>query len=545
MSIHASVYEATHNGVLILSESGHIIDANQAFIDMIGYSFASLRGNHLRFLGSDLTPDDVYREIRASLERSESWRGEFTMRDAQGAPTDYSMTALQVRAEDTSVAHIIVIVTPVSELRDDVVTDLPGRLTFGAQLDLLVEQAAHSQDSVLLVVIGLDRFSDINSSLGHRIGDLVLRGVAERTVNAAPDTATVARIGGDEFALALPLPNRSEEVAATISALEAIFSEPVNLTSDEVRISASIGFATYPRDATNGADLLSAATHAMRSAKSSGGGQSRPYDPSMRESAEQRARITAILTQALEKGTLEIKFQPIVDLRSNRIVKAEALARLADPTYGNVPPDQFIPVAESIGRISEVGNVAFGKAMAMARAARDLAPDFGVSVNLSPLELRRESDLHQERLALLRDLSLDGSSITVEITEEAALESDESTAAKLLKYKDAGMTVAVDDFGTGYSSLSYLQRLPIDYVKIDRSFVSHLEPDSDSLALVLVMIEMARTLGLQTIAEGIETAQQADLLRSSGCDFGQGYYFGAPMTASELLDLLREQAAAT
>ena len=543
MSIHASVYAATQNGVLILSESGHILDANPAFSDLTGYSLSSLHGHHLRFLGSDLTPDDVYREIRASLKRSEYWRGEFTLRDAHGAPKDYSMTVLQVRGDDTSIAHIIVIITPISELRNDLATGLPGRLTFSPQLDFMVDQAAHHQDSVLVVLIGLDRFSDINSALGYRVGDLVLREVAERFVSAVPDSATVARVGGDEFALALPLPNHSPDVAATVSGLESVLGPPINLASDDVRLSASIGFATFPQDSTNGSGLLSAATEAMRSAKSAGGGRIRAYDPSMRASAEQRARVATALTRALDGGTLEVKFQPIHDLTSGRIVKAEALARLTDPEYGTVKPDEFIPLAERMGRITEIGDIAFRKAAAMAVAAREYQPNFRIGVNLSPSELHGGPELHEKRLALLRDLSLDGSAIALEITEEAALGTDEDAINNLRRYRDAGMVIAVDDFGTGYSSLSYLQRLPLDTLKIDRSFISQLHANNESHTLVMVMVEMASNLGLRTIAEGIETEEQADLLQSAGCTMGQGYYFAPPMTAEELLELLREQAA--
>ena len=543
MSIHASVYAATHNGVLILSESGHIVDANEAFTQMTGYEVQELLGHHFRFLGSNLVPDAVYREIRSALARDTYWRGEMTMRHADGVPTDHTMTVLLVRGEGRPSGHIIAIMTPLSELRDDLVTGLPGRLLFGAQLEVLIDQAANTDGSVMLAVIGLDRFSEINSSFGHRIGDLVLREVAQRITEACPDADAVARIGGDEFALVLRGSLSDNEVRSAMDTLSSALANPVDVASGTAPVSASIGIADCPQDGLTSPDLLNAATYAMRAAKAEGGGRYRQYDPEMRQRVERRARVTEALNLALDRGSLAIQFQPIIDLRTGRTIKAEALARLNDPELGPIGPDQFIPLAENSGRIRDIGDVAFAKALALLRQAREIEPAFSAAVNLSPVELRSGPQSQRDRLRLLEDLGLPGQAITVEITEEAALESNEETLLTLDLYREAGVRIAVDDFGTGYSSLSYLQRLRIDYLKIDRAFVSGLELGNDSHTLVLVMIEMARTLGLQTIAEGIETEAQAELLQSAGCDFGQGYLFGAAMSAEAILERLQSQSA--
>ena len=543
MSIHASVYAATHNGVLILSESGHIVDANDAFTQMTGYEVQELQGHHFRFLGSNLVPDAVYRDIRSALARDTYWRGEMTMRHADGVPTDHTMTVLLVREEGQPSGHIIAIMTPLSELRDDLVTGLPGRLLFGAQLNLLIDQAANTDGSVMLAVIGLDRFSEINSSFGHRIGDLVLREAAQRITEACPGADAVARIGGDEFALVMRGAMSDDEVLAAMETLSEALTTPVDVASGTAHLSASIGIAVCPQDGLTSPDLLNAATYAMRAAKAEGGGRYRQYDPEMRQRVERRARVTEALNLALDRGSLAIHFQPIIDLRTGRTIKAEALARLNDPELGPIGPDQFIPLAENSGRIRDIGDVAFAKALALVQQAREIEPAFSAAVNLSPVELRSGPQSQRDRLRLLEDLGLPGQAITVEITEEAALESNEETLLTLDLYRAAGVRIAVDDFGTGYSSLSYLQQLRIDYLKIDRAFVSGLELGNDSHTLVLVMIEMARTLGLQTIAEGIETEAQAELLRSAGCDFGQGYLFGAAMSGEELLERLEAQSA--
>lgn len=543
MRIHASVYAATHNGVIIMSESGHILDVNEAFTQMTGYTADEVLGHHLRFLGSNLTPDAVYRDIRSALARDNFWRGEFTMRHADGAPADHALAVLTVRDDTEQSSHIIVVMSPISELRDDLVTGLPGRLMFGARLDLLLDRAGHSQEGVALAIVGLDRFADINVAFGHRIGDLVLREVAQRIESACPQAEALARIGGDEFAVVLTGPTDADELRPAIERLSDVFAAPIDLTSGLAHLSASVGIALFPKDGISGPDLMNAATHAMRAAKRDGGGRYRFYTPEMREWAERRARLNEALNSALDQGHLTIKFQPIIDLRTGRIVKAEALARLHDPDLGHIGPDQFIPLAESTGRIGEIGDIAFASAMSMARDARVWQPDFSVGVNLSPTELRSGPAAHEGRLQILQDLGLPGSALTVEITEEAALESNEDTLQTLAAYHDAGVSVAVDDFGTGYSSLSYLQQLRIDLLKIDRSFVASLAQGNESHTLVLVIIEMARTLGLRTIAEGIETEEQAALLAAAGCSFGQGWLYGAAMEADELLDLLRRQAA--
>ena len=541
VNIHASVYSATHNGVVIFSADGEAIDANDAFTHMTGYSLEEITGHHLRFLGSGLTPDAVYQDIDESLARNGSWRGQFTMRHADGEPVNHAMTLLSVRDSLNAVGHMIAVINPARELEDDIVTGLPGRLAFGTQLDVIIDLARQESNDLTLMAVGLDRFSDINTAYGQHLGDVVLRETALRLAGLLPEGTALARIGGDEFCAAIPSANGKDARHLGEQAIETL-AQPMDIGSATVNPSTSIGLAHFPSDGLQGSELMNAATLALRAAKQRGGGTCVTFTAQMREAAERRSQIKDALDRVLDQGSLIFHYQPIVDLETGRVIKAEALARVVDPELGSVPPSIFIPIAEETGRIRDLGDAAFRDALRFIKEARAKVEDFGVGINLSPTELRSSLDDHRDRMMLMNDLDLPGSAIIVEITEEAALENDADTRATLAAYTDFGVRVAVDDFGTGYSSLSYLQQLPLDFLKIDRAFVASLAPGNDSHTLVTVMIEMAHTLGLRTIAEGIETVEQAELLRSAGCNFGQGYLFGAAMPAQDLLRILDQQA---
>ncbi len=543
LAVHASVFQVAPSGGLILSAEGIIGDVNPAFTALTGFQPGDVVGRPLRVLPSDGVEEDTFAAMWRDVEDPDEgmWRGSFTMRVQDGRVVEFAATARGVRGEDGGLSHVVFLFAPLSDLRDDIVTGLPGRAFFVAQGDVEIGRATDSRSGLVLALVGLDRFADLNDSVGHLGGDAVLGTLAARLEAGLPGRLALARVGGDEFAVLLPAATDPEDV---VGRLNGIVAQPFTADGTTVQVAASIGVSTWPQDAPDAAALLEAARMALRSAKMAGRGQCRYFTQQMRDATTMRVRVLDVLDRIHRSDDFSVAFQPIVELRTGRVVKAEALARLNHPSLGPISPEVFIPIAEENGRIEAIGDVVFAHAARLACRARTHYPAFSVAVNISPVELRLPARVHRQRLALLQTLDLPGSVLTLEITEQAALQNDEVTRAALKIYRDQGAQIAIDDFGTGYSSLSYLSGLSADYLKIDRSFVQQLAPGTEIFTLVSVITEMARSLHLQTVAEGIETTDQLQLVQEAHCEFGQGYLFGAPQSGEELLALLREQPSA-
>jgi EAL domain-containing protein (putative c-di-GMP-specific phosphodiesterase class I) len=340
----------------------------------------------------------------------------------------------------------------------------------------------------------------------------------------------VARLGGDEFTVLLPNVTNPADIDRVARAITRALKKPFQLGEDQLYTSASIGITVYPDDAATVEALLKNADQAMYSAKREGRSRYAYFTYSMQEDAQQRMRLVRDLHQALDANEFLIHFQPIVDLGTGRVRKAEALLRWNHPSRGFVSPVEFIPVAEDTGAINDIGAWVFKEATVHAKRWQSLYdPGFQISVNKSPVQFHAESSSKDRCIEHLMNSGLPGNSIVIEITERLLLNADRGISDKLLVLRDAGVQVAIDDFGTGYSSLSYLKKFDIDYLKIDQSFVRNLATDESDLALSEAIVVMAHKLGLKVIAEGVETEQQRDILCNIGCDFGQGYFFSRPL----------------
>ncbi|MBI4807650.1 MAG: EAL domain-containing protein [Nitrosomonadales bacterium] len=420
----------------------------------------------------------------------------------------------------------------------DAVTNLPNRRLFRDRLEQELLKTHRDGQSLALLFIDLDRFKEVNDTLGHDIGDLLLIEAAQRIRNCVREADTVARIGGDEFTVILPQLddiNRVEQVAEKIVDILAM---PFALREEAAFVSASIGITLYPDDAEDAENLLKNADQAMYVAKNKGRNCFSYFTGQMQEHAQHRLHLIRDLRNALPGNQLHLYFQPIVDLRDGRIVKAEALIRWQHPERGLVSPMEFIPIAEEIGMINDIGNWVFREAAGwMKRWHGQRYSCAQVSVNKSPSQFFTESS-HGVWLKHLREIGLPGECIVIEITEGVLLDKRADVTKKLLQFRDAGVQVAIDDFGTGYSALSYLKKFDIDYLKIDRSFVRDLATDPNDLALSEAIIVMAHKLGLKVVAEGVETAEQRDILSAAGCDYAQGYLYAKPMPAKEFDALL-------
>ena len=416
----------------------------------------------------------------------------------------------------------------------DALTGLPNRRMLRDRLEQEIKKSKRGNEQLALLFIDLDHFKEVNDTLGHDRGDLLLVEAGRRIQASVRASDTVARMGGDEFTVILAeLPNSSHLegiLQKILHTLEAVFQ----LGTEQVFVSASIGVTLYPTDATEIEDLFKHADQALYVAKAAGRNRFGFFTPALQEAAQMRVRLAGDLRTALAEQQFRVVYQPIVVLATGAIHKAEALIRWHHPTCGLVSPAAFIPIAESSGQIVDIGEWVFQQAANQVLSWRqNLAPDFQISVNKSPVQFHHSGAGRTPWAAQLQALGLPGDSIVVEITEGLLLDTSSGVADTLLALRDAGIGVSLDDFGTGYSSLSYLQKFDIDFVKIDQSFVRHLIADSTDLALCKAIIVMAHALGMKVIAEGVETALQRDLLAAAGCDYAQGYFYARPMSAPD------------
>ncbi|MRV72800.1 EAL domain-containing protein [Duganella sp. FT92W] len=427
----------------------------------------------------------------------------------------------------------------------DMLTGLPNRRMFGDRLREEVARAGRSGGMVAVMFIDLDHFKDVNDSLGHHMGDRLLVEVAARLRTCVRTSDVVARLGGDEFVVILPDHGDTASLRRIAQTILDVVRRPLQLDGHTAYVSGSIGIASYPADAGSVEQLTTYADRAMYAAKEEGRNAYRFFTPPMHQQAKSRLLLANDLRQALADGQLQIWLQPIVDLSTGRVCKAEALLRWQHPVHGMVPPGQFIPIAEETGIIVELGNWIFRQAAAAARQwleQGDGAP-CQVSVNVSPRQFVSDT-LVDTCLAALRELDVPPHSMVIEITEGLLLTDRADIVDKLARLRSAGMQLALDDFGTGYSAMAYLKKFNIDYLKVDRSFVRDLDADPSDKAIAEAIIVMAHKLGLKTIAEGVETVAQRDLLALVGCDMVQGYLYARPMPVAEFLASLRSEGAA-
>ncbi|TCV89610.1 sensor domain-containing protein [Sulfurirhabdus autotrophica] len=417
----------------------------------------------------------------------------------------------------------------------DALTGLANRRLFQDRMEQEIKKAHRANLQLALIILDLDRFKEVNDTLGHEMGDLLLKEVAQRLVSCVREADTVARLGGDEFAVILGELEDIDCVERITQTILKKLSEPFDIGEQVIYISTSIGITLYPEDANSFDELLRNADQAMYAAKHQGRNRCSFYAPSMQEAVQHRMRLANDLRITLGALTesFRLAYQPIVELSTGIIHKAEALIRWQHPTRGLINPAEFIPIAEETQMILEIGDWVFhDAALQVAKWRLSHHSAFQVSINVSPVQIQNMTSFN-EWFDYLQKLNLPGQSIVIEITEGLLLDANEGVTKQLQTFHKAGIDVSLDDFGTGYSSLSYLKKFNIDNIKIDQSFVRNLAPDSDDMVLCEAMIAMAHKLGIKVIAEGVETAEQRDLLAAAGCDYGQGYLFSKPLPAKE------------
>jgi len=430
----------------------------------------------------------------------------------------------------------------VLQANQDPLTDLNNRRFFQKRLQSLAQAAETEMQPFALFYLDLDRFKHVNDLFGHHWGDYLIKEVSKRLLSCLPSDAELARIGGDEFTVLVSGGYSRSHLQTLALDILNVVEKPYSLNHNEVFISVSIGITLAPLDSTEPSALLQYADEAMYEAKSKGRNRWCFFSFDLHQKSVERQSLTNDLRQALANDELFLLYQPIIDLKTNRLVKFEALIRWQHPVRGIVPPDTFIPVAEESGLISEIGDFVFKQSLRqLAQWRSHYAHDLMMSINISPYQLAAP-DLHMVGwFDFLHKQGLPGESVSLEITENMLMHHTDVVSAQLLAFRDQGVNVALDDFGTGYSALAYLNRLDIDYIKIDRSFVKDLVEGHMEKDLCEAIISMAHKLSLKVIAEGIETEQQAAILQQFGCDLGQGYLFAKPLPVEDAEALLASQ----
>jgi diguanylate cyclase (GGDEF)-like protein/PAS domain S-box-containing protein len=558
-----TMFEAAPMGIaLIDTASGRFRDINPRYLEIAGRSLEQMKASSWRDISH---PDDVPAEQEQVAQLAARRIAGFKLAkrllrpDGSVVWVDASITALEAGSSGGAGGqpHHLCMIEDITDKKQtealvwqqanfDTLTQLPNRRMFQNRLEQAIVKCRRDGSRIAILFIDLDHFKEVNDTLGHHQGDVLLVDAAHRIGACVRECDTVARLGGDEFTVIL-----SELAAADLGRVETIaqtildsLRAPFPLGGEQAFVSASIGITLYPDDAASIEDLLKHADQAMYAAKGAGRNRFSYFTPALQVAALNRMRLTNDLRGAVKGQQLELYFQPIVHLKTGRIHKAEALLRWRHPVRGLVSPLEFIPLAEASGLIIEIGGWVFRESVRwLQRWRSEVHPEFQLSVNQSPLEFQREGG-YDSWLALLGELGLPGQAVVIEITEGLLLDASSSVTDQLLQLRDGGIQVALDDFGTGYSSLSYLKKFDIDYLKIDRSFTRNLAPDSSDMALSDAIIVMAHKLGLRVIAEGVETPEQRALLAAAGCDYGQGYLFARPLPAAEFDALLRAQSVA-
>jgi diguanylate cyclase (GGDEF)-like protein/PAS domain S-box-containing protein len=537
--------------VMILGTDGRIQYVSPSVERVLGRSAADVSGSALSDL---LHPEDAdpANAVLTSLARTRGVpsRAEWRLQRADGA-WRYFETVCTNLADEPLIGGIVLNGRDVSERRalqdqlshqafHDPLTDLANRALLEDRMDQALARRNRQGRDVGVVLLDLDDFKNVNDSLGHQAGDALLVGVAQRLASAVRETDTAARLGGDEFVLLLDEVD-PETLGTLVARVEGSLRGDFEVANQPIKVTASIGIASTESGLTTTAELLRGADVAMYSAKSSGRGTSAVFQPSLHEAAVQRIRLEADLRRAVDDREFVIEYQPIMRLRSREIVGVEALLRWDDPQRGRISPAEFIPLAEESGLIVPIGewvlNETCRQALAWSHEFADHAP-LPVSVNLSVRQVQHPNFV-ELLTGVLERSRLPAELLVLEITEGVVLRNTQATLDQLRAIRSLGVRLAIDDFGTGYASLAYLGQFPVDILKIDRTFIDQIDRRRDSRALARAIVELGRSLKLTTVAEGVETAAQADLLERFGCDHAQGFYFARPLPAASLTALLR------
>lgn len=543
--------EQSPNSVMITDLGTKIEYVNSAFTAASGYTLEEVLGKNPRILQSGKTALSTYIELWNRLSKGESWTGEFTNLSKEGKEYIEEVKVSPIFQPDGKITHYMAIKNDITEKKRaeerihylanyDVLTGLPNRVQLNERMTYSINVAKRNAGELAVLFLDLDRFKDINDTLGHSVGDMLLRELAHRVQFLLREEDTVSRLGGDEFIFMLPY-TTAQGVAHVAQKLLDAISQPFSIDDNELIVTASIGIAMYPIDGTDAETLSKNADTAMYQAKQNGRNNYRFFTNTMQENAARNLLLINALRHALDKEQLYLVYQPQISLIDGKVVGCEALLRWNHPEFGIVPPSEFIPLAEDSGLIVSIGEWVLRSAVKQTKEWLDCGLSLNVAVNLSLVQFRHPH-LPEIVANVLEEYKLPPECLELELTEAVAMHDPQKVISIMDSLHERGIQMSIDDFGTGYSSLSYIKKFKVYKLKIDQSFVADICCDPEDKAIVKAIISMAHSLGLRVIAEGVETQDQLNYLKEQLCDEVQGYFYSVPLLAEAFKSFVDEKS---
>ncbi len=551
LRLSAAVFENTTEGVMITDPNGRIVAVNRAFTEITGYGEDEIAGLTGSSLKSGRHDEQFYASMWSSIRENGRWQGEVWNRRKNGDIYPEWLNISVVSNDHAQVTHYVGVFSDISAMKEseskldhlahhDPLTGLPNRLLLNARMEHSLARAHRANAMLAVLFLDLDHFKNINDTLGHPIGDLLLQETAQRLSNCVREQDTVTRLGGDEFTVLLEDLEDSRFASTVAQKIIAALAEKFMLQGHEVFVTCSVGISIFPTDGNDITTLFKNADSALYRAKEQGRNNYQYYTEELTTRAMERLAMENSLRHALQRDELVLHYQPQVDLYNGNIIGMEALVRWQHPDIGLISPNAFIPLAEETGLIIPIGEWVLRTACAQLKAWIDEGmPKIRVGVNLSSRQFN-QNNLDEVVAAILRETGLPPDCLELELTERMIMQDAESTVTIMHKLRALGVQFSIDDFGTGYSSLSYLKRFPIDRIKIDQSFVREITSNPEDAAVSQAIISLSHSLNIKTVAEGVETAEQQEFLRSRQCDEIQGFHFSRPVPQQEMSKLLKE-----
>ncbi len=550
LHLAATVFETTSEGIMVTDAKNQFKAVNSAFCHMTGYSELEILGQNPRLLQSDRHHATFYNTIWEALKSHGHWAGETWNKRKNGEvfPAWLSIASVKTGEHNRAVQYVAILRDITEQKQDeeqilrqatyDSLTNLPNRTLFLEHLSRAIATIKQQQGTLALLFIDLDNFKSVNDTLGHDKGDILLQQAAHRLKKCIRKVDTIARFGGDEFTVILQMIDSAHSAGQVAEKIIDTFATPFLLSGNEAYIGASIGISLSPHDSSDPTVLLRNADIAMYQAKAAGRNQYYFFTEEINIAAQARMNMELDLRRAIERNEFSVNYQPIVDLCSGKVSGLEALVRWHHPKHGWIAPDKFIPLAEETGLINPIGEWVLQTACQQGQEwLKEGLQPLVISVNLSSCQMMTGKMIDiLERI--LNETGYPTEFLVLEITESLLLEDTATTTQQLHKLKDMGIRLSIDDFGTGHSSLSYLKHFPVDTIKIDKSFIQDMATLPEDASLVQAIVAMSHSLGLSTIAEGVENEDQLALIRTLKCDFVQGYYYSKPLHPNELIAFL-------
>lgn len=545
----AKVLENISEGVIVTDEKGRILSVNPAFENVTGYSDEEVFGKNPSMLQSGIHGQEFYKNMWESILETGNWKGEIWNKKKNGEVYPEWLTISSIKDKDGRVTNFVAVFSDITDrkrteekLRElahfDSLTGVANRYSLNTRLESMLKTASKYNQQLAILFLDLDRFKQINDTLGHSYGDLLLQEVAFRLKGLIKNKDIIARFGGDEFVIVLTNIKHPKEAVHLAENIIHILSESILLNNQEVYVSTSIGISLFPLDGTTGDTLLRNSDKAMYEAKSSGKNHFEFYHADMHHNESKQMQMEVLLRKAIEHEEFFLVYHPQVDLKTKQIVGIEALIRWKSSELGIVPPDEFIPLAEETGLIVPISE------WVIKQACEDIKninikgfSNINVSINISALHFNQDTFVKSVE-SIFANTNVNPHVVEFELTESMIMPNAADTIKKLVRLKKIGIKLSIDDFGTGYSSLSYLQRFPLDTLKIDKSFIDSIGTYQDDSAIVEAIIEIAHRLQLNVVAEGVENKKQLEFLRKEKCNLIQGFYITEPIPYTELMDFL-------